>query len=340
MTLNQPSIRIRCPEDLLAVVPYVCGYHPADGTLAVAGVTGPRLSYVACSDLPEPDLDAEQAADLVAQIAAHTANEESDLVALVAYGPATRVDPIAAAAPAAFAAAGIWVKDMLRVTGDRWWSYLCTNPDCCPPEGHLFDPHSHPLAATAAEAGLVAHPDRAALAAQLAPVTGAARAAMDAATQAARARLARELDQHDSPEQAAAWRAREGAQGLREAITAADDGQPLDDAQAAWLCLLLTDHTVCDLAWAGIDRDPAQLRMWADLTRRAEPALVPAPASLLAFAAWYSGDGVLARVAVQRVLEVEATYPLALLVSHLLDEGVSPRLLDNWPALAATWLDL
>jgi hypothetical protein len=58
MTLDQPSIRIRCPEDLLAVVPYLCGYHPADGSLVVVGFRSRRLAYAGLGDLPEPGVDA------------------------------------------------------------------------------------------------------------------------------------------------------------------------------------------------------------------------------------------------------------------------------------------
>ena len=38
------------------------------------------------------------------------------------------------------------------------------------------------------------------------------------------------------------------------------------------------------------------------MLRRVEPAYVPAPACLLAFAAWRAGQGALARVAVDRAL--------------------------------------
>jgi hypothetical protein len=161
---------------------------------------------------------------------------------------------------------------------------------------------------------------------------------MHAATRAARARLAHELDQHQPGEQAAAWRCREGSKALRAALAAAGQGQPLGDWQVAWLCLLLADSQVRDLAWAGTGRDPAQLRLWSDLTRRAEPELVPAPASLCAFTAWYRGDGVLARVAVQRALAADATYRMALLMRQVLDAGISPQRLGNWPAVAAAWL--
>src|SRR5439155_9472219 len=79
------------------------------------------------------------------------------------------------------------------VTGGRWFSYVCTNPGCCPPEGTPHDPATNPIAATATVAGLVALPSRDDVGARVAPVGGPERAAMTVAT--ARAlRLARPVD--------------------------------------------------------------------------------------------------------------------------------------------------
>ena len=59
------------------------------------------------------------------------------------------------------------------MTDRRYWSYLCDAPDCCPPDGTPYDPSVSQVAAAAVYAGQVALPDRAALAAQVAPVDGA-----------------------------------------------------------------------------------------------------------------------------------------------------------------------
>ena len=80
----------------------------------------------------------------------------------------------------ALSGVGLQVLDALRVTDGRWWSYLCTEPDCCPPEGRRYDPTANQVTASAVFAGQVALPDRAALVAQVAPVDGPARDAMRA----------------------------------------------------------------------------------------------------------------------------------------------------------------
>ncbi|PWR14884.1 DUF4192 domain-containing protein, partial [Micromonospora sicca] len=54
-------------------------------------------------------------------------------------------------------------------------------------------------------------------------------------------------------------------------------------------------------------------------------------ASLLAFAAWRSGAGALASVAVDRALAANPTYSLAQLIDRALREGLPPSVLDGWP---------
>ena len=98
------------------------------------------------------------------------------------YGPGALVTPVAGPLRAALQAAGITVRDLLRVEDGRYWSYVCQDPGCCPPEGVAFDGPAHPAAAALTAAGLDVLPGRAALAASLAPVTGAAAEAMDQAT--------------------------------------------------------------------------------------------------------------------------------------------------------------
>ena len=46
----------------------------------------------------------------------------------------------------------------------------------------------------------------------------------------------------------------------------------------------------------------AHARLWTDLTRRACPGYVAAPAALLAFTAWQAGNGALANLALDRAL--------------------------------------
>jgi hypothetical protein len=66
--------------------------------------------------------------------------------------------------------------------------------------------------------------------------------------------------------------------------------------------------------------------MWTDLTRLAQPGYVCAPAALLAFVAWQSGNGALANVALDRALEEDANYSMAVLLRQVIDSGAPPSL--------------
>ena len=50
----------------------------------------------------------------------------------------------------------------------------------------------------------------------------------------------------------------------------------------------------------------------------------PAPASLLAFTAWQSGEGALANIAIDRALAADPGYSLAQLLRDIMDAGVPP----------------
>ena len=57
----------------------------------------------------------------------------------VGYGTDAAVSPVAAALRERAAAAGIAMTELLRAENGRYWSYVCANPACCPPEGTPFD---------------------------------------------------------------------------------------------------------------------------------------------------------------------------------------------------------
>jgi hypothetical protein len=105
-------------------------------------------------------------------------------------------------------------------------------------------------------------------------------------------------------------------------------GRFTTDDQLAWLSVALTSLQVRDDAWARMDMDYRDLhrRLWTDVVRRAEPQYVPAPASLLAFTAWQSGNGALANVALERALEADPSYSMALLLRDVMDAGAPPSM--------------
>ncbi len=247
----------------------------------------------------------------------------------IGYGPGALVTPVADALAAAVRDRGLRLHELMRVEASRYWSYLCANPQCCPPDGVRFDIQASPAAAAMTVAGLVAWPDRAALAGTLAPVTGAAARAMEQATARARSRAARQikLGAGGGVDPVTRLFADAGRRAVQDAIASYRAGQPVTgDDPVAWLSVALAHLPVRDDAWARMDpvyRD-AHLRLWSDVVRRARPAYLAAPASLLAFTAWQSGEGALANIAIDRALAADPGYSLARLLRDILDAGVPP----------------
>ncbi|WBC11157.1 DUF4192 domain-containing protein [Micromonospora sp. WMMA1947] len=369
MNSTEPArLSVRSPADMVAAVPYLLGFHPADSVVVVA-VRGRRVVFAARGDLPAPGADPGPAARHLAQV---VARQDADAATVVGYGPAARVTGIVDAIGDALTATGLVVLDALRVTEGRWFSYLCAEPSCCPPEGTPYDPAASQVSAAAVFAGQVALPDRAALVAQVSPLDGPVRLAMRRATGRARLRLAAltgppsassggpvggaPIDGSepgkqspvpadgpatdgqspvpaDGPASGAAPRAvrTAGTAAVRAAFRRQRRGERLDDDEVAWLTVLLVHVAVRDHAWSRTDGRDEDISLWTDVLRRAEPDLIAAPGCLLAFAAWRCGHGALAAVALERVLSAHPGYSLAVLLDEALRRGLAPAALDGWP---------
>jgi len=325
----QPRVRVSSPGDILAVVPHLLGFHPARSLVVVgAGRPPQRVELAFRYDLPDPP-DEAAAAEIAGHAATVLGQRRLQTVIGIGYGPGALVTPVADALAAAVRERGMRLHELMRVEQGRYFSYICANPDCCPPEGVRFDVRASPAAAAMTVAGLVAYPDRAALAGTLAPVTGAAARAMQKATTRARARAAKlvSLGARGGLDPATRLLAETGRRAVQDFIASYRAGRPITAAdQVAWLSVTLAHLPVRDDAWARMDpahRD-AHLRMWTDVVRRARPAYLAAPASLLAFTAWQSGEGALANIALDRALAADPRYSLAHLLRDILDAGVPP----------------
>ncbi|MBV9095173.1 MAG: DUF4192 domain-containing protein [Streptosporangiaceae bacterium] len=330
----QPAdvVRAGSPAAFLAVVPHLLGFVP-EASLVVAGTAPPRdrIQVTLRYDLPDPP-----EADLAAGIAAHAIGVlgAQRLPAAVAagYGPEALVTPVADALRDAASAAGIELLDVLRADGGRYWSYLCGNQACCPAGGVPFDPGAHPAAAAMARAGTPVLAGRAAVAARIAPLGGTAAESMRQATRRAEQHAARQLAKVRASSRIGAARrliAAEGLAAVAAMITAyRAGGQVSSNDQIARLTVALHDLRVRDDAWARMDpaHAGAHLRLWTDVTRRAQPGHVAPPAALLAFVAWQSGDGALANFALDRALADDPQYSMALLLRQVIGAGVPPSL--------------
>lgn len=316
------------------------GFHP-DNSLVVLGINpdGRTVRFALRIDLPEQAAEAAHAAHHVTEM--FNRNDTTGAV-LVGYGTGEQVTPVIDQCRRSLTEQRITVNEALRVHEGRYWSYICGQPDCCPPEGMPFDITTTVTAAHATVSGQVVRADRDELARSVAPVTGSERAAVIRATRHAEHRLLR-------------WGKEQGLAGVREGMIA--EGlrmvcelrerighglEPLPDDRAAWFGVLLANLRVRDEAWVRIGSEDlqAQTDFWQDLTRRVEPTYVPAPACLLAYTAFINGYGALANVALDRAQEADPGYSLAALLRELVTCGIAPdkvRLLMTPEALAAAY---
>ncbi|MFI7596489.1 DUF4192 domain-containing protein [Actinoplanes sp. NPDC049681] len=183
------KLKVRTPAELISAVPFLIGFHPAD-SLVAAAVKGARLAFAARIDLPEPGVPDLEARAPVVHLATLIAEQAPEGIVLIGYGDSARVTPSLHHLSRALTSAGLRIIDEFRVAEGRFWSYLCTNPSCCPVEGTPCDPPDSVVATEATFAGAVALPSRKDLESQLAPVTGDDRTAMDEADVRAQRRMA------------------------------------------------------------------------------------------------------------------------------------------------------
>ena len=322
------KVRVGSPDGVLAVVPHLLGFYPSR-SLVVLGLAGAkdRVKVAFRYDLPDPP-DQSLAADIAEHAAGVLGRQQVKSAVVLGYGPDTLVAPVAGPVLNALIGAGMTIREVLRAEGGRYWSALCENPACCPPEGVPYDPASHPASLTLAGSGMTVFPDRAALARTLQPAAGSTAAIRAAADRAVR-RLAEltgasEADGDVDPVQRAA---EAGLRTVRQALTCYRTGGKIADIdQLAWLAVMVADLRVRDDAWARMDPAYrlAHQRLWTDVLRAAPAEFVPAPAALLAFTAWQSGDGALASVAIERALGADPSYSMALLLADAIGGGLPP----------------
>ncbi len=325
-------VRAGSPTALLAVVPHLLGFVP-DMSLVVIGTAPPRdrIRVTLRYDLPDPP-DEDLAADIAAHAAGVLGAQRLPAAVTVGYGPEALVTPVAGAFLNAAHLAGITLHDILRVENARYWSYRCDEEACCPAAGVPFDGTAHPASAAMDGAGMPVLPGRAAVAARIAPLGGATAESMRQATRRAEQHVAQLLAKVRKSSRIGAARrmiAAEGLAAVGQLITRYRGGGGFtSDYEIARITVALRDLRVRDDAWARMDpaHAGAHLRLWTDVTRRAQPGRVAAPAALLAFVAWQSGDGALANVALDRALTDDPGYSMALLLRQVISAGAPPSL--------------
>jgi len=328
-------VRISGAAGLISAVPVLLGFHPAE-SLVVLGMRGGRrrLGPAMRIDLPTPD----HLLPVVECLADH-AERQADRVAVFCYSDSAHARQALELLLDACRDRYLGVLDAILVRSDHA-EFLSdddgvTGPPIPLPDDN--DPTRQALTEAAVLAGHRILRSREELTRSVAPPSGTAAIAARAAVQRTAAALAEDLVH--AVDRAAVLR----LTAERALDTAADEHRTVhrvSTATAASLTLAVADR------WA---RDALVVRVVGSTPKDWVPVLLDAvcrvPAdvsadlcSLLAVAAYRSGDGALTQVTLDRCLGAEPQHRFALMLQQMLLSGLHPEELEDLasplPALA------
>lgn len=348
---------LRGPADLIAAIPLLLGFHPTNSLVVVGLQADGRLIAVTMRvDLP-PTGPSEQAAGgpfgraVVAMTLGALQQVDASRVRLLVYpydaGPEVAHTGLPHGALLAELCQQLWqhqvtVADALCVSpavgGNRWWSYLCADDACCPAEGQWTpDSEGTDIRAAFALEGTAALPDRAALVTQLAAASPTD-PAVESLELAIYATAARELQLRGE-----GWWERTSVRLWRQSITLRAAQLLLDAAQEvpvrqltadeqALVLLAITDRQVRDLVMCAIAQQSAQREVFdvlIPLVRHAPAGWVAPVATLAAVCSYLAGDGAATWVALDRAVQDDPDYRLAIMLSDGLTRAVPPAALSE-----------
>jgi hypothetical protein len=302
------TLSIRTPADILAAVPVVMGFQPAE---SIVMMTFGAVPFHARIDHPYDERDREET---IRALLEPSRQHNVPRVLFVHYTAARRQASAAFdALVEAFTRAGIEVVDAL-VTDGVTFSRL-TDPEAMPQP--VPDSSVHAFTAQAVADGRVMHGSREQLGEALKP--------RDVLPEL------RILEYIETMERRATGVTPMDARWVRETVAACVEqhaaGVPLDDDT---LIALIADvqgaNDLRDAAWHDMDRENARDRVefWSEVVRRTPEEFRASPAALLGMAAWCAGHGALAWVAHDLAVAADIDHTLAGLLRGLLENAVNP----------------
>ncbi|QUQ71885.1 DUF4192 domain-containing protein [Kutzneria sp. CA-103260] len=290
---------------LIAAIPSLLGFHPANSFLVVS-LKGGIISHTVRVDLPPPELHAAVVGRVMRPVRQVHAEHAVVLVVCADRDPGHR--DLVRRAVAAMTTAGMSVLHALwtpaAVGGAPWRCYL---HDHC--EGEVPDPAETECAAAMTLAGLVTFESRDELARILEPP--------DADRMI---RLSGLLDVTSRSDRTPS------AEHLSVVRAAVESGVlPATDEEFVRLALAVSDHRVRDACLGFIldaATNAAAEKLWLELARCLPPPERAEAASLLAASAYLRGDGALANVALEQARNSQPDHNLAGLLQGAIDYGM------------------
>jgi len=307
------------PHDLLAAIPFLIGYHPSNSLVLVAIKDG-TVSMAMRVDYPT-----SQNSDAYSLLTHHLKLDQAEAALIIAYVPTENGEQHETGSATlehltiALTKNQIKIRESIEVIGNRWRSVICEDISCCPPEGNpLPDFESSRVAAEQVMQGRsLPFIDVTQLAESIGAVPN-----LDA-------EFIVQVESYFVPEDCSDLneRQRDGATAVVDLGQLYEQGRGSSDSDlVAQVIGRLSDIQVRDYA-LGIHSAEAidsYWAMWKELMRIAPAGYVAPIASLFAAVAYESGQGALAHKALDRALEDNPGYSLALLLRRVFSAG--------WPA--------
>ncbi len=304
-------------------IPMLLGFHPEE-SLVVSCLKGAAVDLTMrfdLADLSDPEAFADELDDRIRCSAADVAF----MAVFAEAAPASDGLPYGDLVDVLYADPRLRIVEAVLVSGRRWWSYLCDDPMCCPAAGRPLDETSDvatALSAAFALAGSRVLAGRGALVDLIAVDPAIEVDAADRELAAARRRVA-------------AMQPAERVSSMRALVDRlvdrlADPRAAVTDSEVAELAALFHDVSARDdvlVQAVPPARRDGILRLLRTAVRRVPPPHDAPLCTALAWFAYADGDGTSANIALDRALDSDAEYSLALLIEASLERQLPPAAL-------------
>ena len=308
------------PHDLLAAVPFLVGYSPKESLIVIA-LKDDAVGMAMRVDYPE-DIDIDQ----IDSLASHLVREKADGALVVAYIPEGVFDSEYLLAPLreAIDLRGIKLRECLEVRHNRWRSVLCTDHQCCPPEGNpMPDLESSRIAAEQVASGKpLPFDNEVSMTKSISPEK----------EDIELLKLIKKVPRIDYQKEGHLALQREGALAVNDlAGIFARDGICLDKNLIALVIARLQDLQVRDYAMGITDSENIETlwSMWRWLLKIAPKGFIAPIAALFSAVSYEKGDGAMAQRALDRAFVDDMRYPLAKLLRRVFAAGWPPESFAN-----------
>lgn len=317
MTQTRSTFVAHDVTDLINALPTFFGFGISESLVAVA-THGPRrrFGFRLRMDLPPPE-HIDKVAPLVLS---HLLNQGAEGVIVIAMTSRQDIalDLLDAIHAEIDETPGVELIVRARADGERYWDDAFGSPA----EGVPYEVSDHHLSIVqAVAAGQQILPDRDALVGRFAAVTGERRRWLEHAALAIVDEIVPQIA-HAAPDDLGAV----GLAVIEPIIERVSESGCISDADLLRVAGWLSCWEVRNALWASIGHDNAEqmLRVLTLVCAGVVPPFEPAVLCLTSFAAWLSGDGTQALIAVERALQADPRYPKALQLLAVLEQGISP----------------